>query len=76
MRWDGWARSREVGTLRVVTEQSPSWGTDAERPVDFSNDDLLVLPDQTYDDTDRGWGERPDADGDWLVAERPPHWDV
>lgn len=35
-----------------------------------------VLPDQTSDDTDRGWGEHP-ADGDddeRLIREKPPHW--
>jgi len=36
-----------------------------------------VLPEQTVDDTDRGWGERPDeADPDDLerfLADRPPH---
>ena len=42
-----------------------------------------LLPEQTTDDTDRGWGEAPvrrpkksefsarDLD---LMAERPPHW--
>lgn len=39
-----------------------------------------LLPEQTGDDTDAGWGEPVDA-GDvcgrdaWLLAERPPHWD-
>lgn len=31
---------------------------------------------QTRDDTDAGWGERPDQDAqdDWLRDQRPPHW--
>ncbi|MFI2709367.1 hypothetical protein ACH495_04450 [Micromonospora sp. NPDC018662] len=45
---------------------------DDDRVVDLS-DDLVVLPEQTTDDTDHGWGERP-GDDDWLLAERPPHW--
>lgn len=34
-------------------------------------------PEQTRDDTDRGWGERPDeSDHDrWLREQRPPHWE-
>lgn len=34
-------------------------------------------PEQTSDDTDRGWGERPDEDEHdrWLREQRPPHWE-
>ncbi|MEV7968916.1 hypothetical protein AB0O34_23440 [Sphaerisporangium sp. NPDC088356] len=48
------------------------------RPVDLSDEGLPVLPDQTSDDTDSGWGEwRSPSDDDvsWLLEERPPHWD-
>jgi hypothetical protein len=39
-----------------------------------SERDDRVLPDQTSDDTDRGWGEQPPPDDDErLLAERPPH---
>lgn len=33
-------------------------------------------PEQTKDDTDFGWGERPDesAHDRWLREQRPPHW--
>lgn len=39
-----------------------------------------LLPEQTEDDTDAGWGEQTQTgDGagrdEWLLAERPPHWD-
>ncbi|WP_370894548.1 hypothetical protein [Janibacter sp. GXQ6167] len=36
-----------------------------------------ATPEQTSDDTDRGWGERPDEDAheQWLKEQRPPHWD-
>lgn len=42
-----------------------------ERP---SHDDE-VLPQQSTDDTDRGWGEHPEEDDDErLTREKPPHW--
>ncbi|MBW8480899.1 hypothetical protein [Actinomadura parmotrematis] len=50
---------------------------DDERPVDL-DDDLEILPDQTGDDTDVGWGDwrgsAAEDDDDRLTAERPPHW--
>jgi hypothetical protein len=39
--------------------------------------DETVLPDQTSDDTDAGWGERQDdelSDEERLIREKPPHW--
>ena len=38
-----------------------------------------VLPEQTTDDTDRGWGEQADEtdeadDDERLLREKPPHW--
>jgi hypothetical protein len=48
--------------------------TDDERPVDLSGDDAPVVPEQTGDDTDRGWGERADSNDDRLLEDRPPHW--
>jgi hypothetical protein len=40
-----------------------------------------VLPEQTLDDTDRGWGERDDelgddglSDDERLIRDKPPHW--
>lgn len=48
---------------------------DDERTVDLSDDDFDVLPDQTRDESDIGWGGYPDADDDaHLLEERPPHW--
>jgi hypothetical protein len=35
-----------------------------------------LLPEQTSDDTDTGWGEAADSDDDderRLLAEKPPH---
>ena len=34
-----------------------------------------VLPEQSVEDTDAGWGEYPEADDDRLFRDRPPHWD-
>ncbi|WP_179271342.1 hypothetical protein [Actinomadura meyerae] len=52
-----------------------SLGPDDERPVEL-DDDLEILPDQTSDDTDVGWGEWRGAgdDDSRLLEERPPHW--
>jgi hypothetical protein len=49
---------------------------DDERPVELSDDDELdVLPDQTRDESDTGWGEWRETDEDArLLEERPPHW--
>ncbi|BCJ26205.1 hypothetical protein AB0I55_09160 [Actinocatenispora sera] len=47
-------------------------GDDREVALD---EELDILPDQTTDDTDAGWGERPQSNDDRLLAERPPHWD-
>ncbi|GAA3519892.1 hypothetical protein [Actinocatenispora rupis] len=47
---------------------------DDEREVEL-DDEQAVLPDQTADDTDAGWGERHQDNDDRLLADRPPHWD-
>jgi hypothetical protein len=40
-------------------------------------DDRPALPVQSQEDTDAGWGERPEpADDERLYRERPPHWAV
>jgi hypothetical protein len=51
-------------------------GPDDERPVDLSDDELEILPDQTSDDTDTGWGEwrGGGTDDDRFLDDRPPHW--
>ncbi|GLW63061.1 hypothetical protein Arub01_13050 [Actinomadura rubrobrunea] len=48
-------------------------GPDDERVVELVDDELEILPDQTTDDTDTGWGEWRDDDSR-LLDERPPHW--
>jgi hypothetical protein len=38
--------------------------------------DMPVLPAQSQEDTDVGWGEQPEPEDDErLHRERPPHWD-
>ena len=50
-----------------------SVGPDDERPVEL-DDELVILPDQTTDDTDTGWGQWGGDDDSRLLEERPPHW--
>ncbi|WP_345634198.1 hypothetical protein [Rugosimonospora acidiphila] len=47
---------------------------DGEREVDLEDGEPM-LPEQTRDDTDRGWGEHHESNDDRLLEDRPPHWD-
>ena len=49
--------------------------SDDDREVDLGDDEEPVLPDQTDDDTDLGWGESGARDDDRLLDDRPPHYD-
>lgn len=50
--------------------------TDDDREVVLAaDDDEPLLPQQTRDDTDEGWGERHESNDDRLRSDRPPHWD-
>jgi len=51
-------------------ERYPS---DDDREV-VLDDDVAVLPEQTRDDTDEGWGDRSAGNDERLLDERPPHW--
>lgn len=82
---DRCAGSRPVGGLstvgrllsvkRVDEPRAAGAGLDGERTVDLSDDDFVVIPEQSVDDTDRGWGERSSSNDERLLADRPPHWD-
>ncbi len=62
--------------------------SDDDRPVELGDDDYAVLPDQTTDESELGWGEAPglrrprtsrtgrvlSARDLELLDERPPHW--
>jgi hypothetical protein len=67
------AGAQRVRCLNVSTGDLP--GTDDDRTVDLAEDDGHLMPDQTTDDTDLGWGERGESNDDRLLDERPPHWD-
>ncbi|MGH3739174.1 MAG: hypothetical protein ACRDT6_26785 [Micromonosporaceae bacterium] len=49
--------------------------TDDEREVRFDDEEPPILPDQTADDTARGWGESRQPNDQRLLEDRPPHWD-
>jgi hypothetical protein len=34
-----------------------------------------VVPEQSREDTDAGWGEYPEQADDRFSRDRPPHWD-
>ena len=53
---------------------SPDRDNDAERVVDLDAEEAPILPEQTRDDTGRGWGEYDYSNDDRLLADRPPHW--
>jgi len=50
-----------------------AYDADEQREVAYV-DELVIVPDQTRDDTDSGWGEVSRGNDDRLLAERPPHW--
>jgi hypothetical protein len=52
----------------------PEHDADGERTVDFDSEEAPLLPEQTRDDTERGWGESEASNDDRLHEERPPHW--
>ncbi|MFG1610688.1 hypothetical protein [Actinoplanes sp. NPDC049265] len=52
----------------------PEHDADGERIVDFESEEAPLLPDQTRDDTERGWGEVDHSNDDRLYEDRPPHW--
>src|SRR4029453_3829816 len=61
-------------TLIVVDIlDQPERDNDAEREVDFESEEA-ILPDQTRNDTEVGWGERGDNNDERLLEDRPPHW--
>jgi hypothetical protein len=48
---------------------------DQDREVPMIDDtDIVVLPDQTLDDTDADWSESIEDSEVRLLEDRPPHW--
>jgi hypothetical protein len=59
----------------VQTRDEPGTVPDDQRTVDFEAEDAPpLLPDQTTDDTDRGWGDREGSNDERLLEDKPPHW--
>jgi hypothetical protein len=51
---------------------------DADPAAEPPSAERAARPEQTRDDTDVGWGQTPepaDAHDQWLLEQRPPHWD-
>jgi hypothetical protein len=50
--------------------------TPPDTEPELPDDDAPLLPAQSTEDTDAGWGEYRDRDDDdRLLRDRPPHWD-
>jgi hypothetical protein len=67
----------ELSDAELTDAQLSDAGLPDAQPVDFvPKVGTELKPDQTRDDTDAGWGERPDEDAqdEWLRDQRPPHW--
>jgi hypothetical protein len=72
------AAVRSVSAARPA-ETRPADAQPAEPPPAEARPHVAMTrsrPEQTRDDTDVGWGERPDEDAQdqWLREQRPPHW--
>jgi hypothetical protein len=62
----------------MITVVPPKQTPPADPPPDGPPDPdrRPVLPQRSSDETDAGWGERPEPDDDErLRQERPPHYD-
>ena len=77
--------ARDVARVSAAVRAASRSLADVEgTPVDVTPDDVTpddgsqvgTKPEQTRDDTDAGWGERPreDSHDQWLQEQRPPHW--
>jgi hypothetical protein len=72
------AAVRSVSAMRPA-ETRPTNAQPADPQAAEANGHVAAArpkPEQTRDDTDVGWGERPDEDAQdqWLRDQRPPHW--
>ena len=63
--------------MRCATMGRVIGNPDDDRFVELADDDdLAVLPDQTRDESELGWGgySVDDDDDARLLEDRPPHW--
>ncbi|MBE3074985.1 MAG: DNA helicase, partial [Actinobacteria bacterium] len=66
--------ARVSAAVRAASAAHPADAKTAETKPQVAT--TRSKPEQTRDDTDAGWGERPDQDSQdqWLRDQRPPHW--
>jgi hypothetical protein len=59
-----------------MATNSPEKTPDQQEKQPQSEAEKPVLPERSGDETDVGWGDRPESeDEDRLYRDRPPHWD-
>jgi REase_MTES_1575/AAA domain/Protein of unknown function (DUF4011) len=70
--------ARDVARVRAAVRAASAANPGDTKPADAKPQVATTQPkpEQTRDDTDAGWGERPDQDSQdqWLREQRPPHW--
>jgi hypothetical protein len=67
---------RALETFGLIRRVMASATAPLAMPRVLDSDDLPVLPMQSREDTDVGWGERAEPDdSERLYQDRPPHWD-
>jgi hypothetical protein len=59
--------------MSTPPEDGPEQPEQPEQPLQ-PDEDTPLLPSQSREDTDAGWGEYGDRDDDRLLRDRPPHW--
>jgi hypothetical protein len=68
-----WRARHTLEAVDIMDE--PERDFDGDRTVDFVSEEAPLLPEQTRDDTERGWGQRDEGNDERLLEDRPPHWD-
>lgn len=66
---------RSLGTFGLLRRVMASATAPLTSAGPLDPDDKPVLPTQSQEDTDAGWGEQAEPDDEHLYRERPPHWD-
>ena len=57
--------------------ETPNSAASAAQPDRGGSPARPALPEKSSDETDVGWGGRPEPDDDErLSGDRPPHWDA
>ena len=61
--------------VEPVAAPDPASGLEPVAAPDPASGREPILPEQSREDTDAGWGEYPERADDRLHRDRPPHWD-